>query len=254
MRRRAVIEEFVSRRLLTIDAGHLEVTHEALLTGWPRLATWLEEDALGQAVPTGSPGAGGRRLGRRSAADRPALRGSPPGLRSGVARPARCGPHTGRAGVPPCVAGARGSRLAAAPGPGAPRAGRPAPDPRRLAVVLALVTVVALAGGLLAAQGKRAADADALRADADRLAAASSTVGTPDLALLLAAQASRTQHTPQTEAALLSAAVSTARSSASTGPPASRGDSRPARTAAPSTRIPMTRWSPGTRRRTRLVS
>ena len=49
-RRRAVIEEFVSRRLLTIDAGHLEVTHEALLTGWPRLATWLAEDALGRAV------------------------------------------------------------------------------------------------------------------------------------------------------------------------------------------------------------
>ncbi len=98
------------------------------------------------------------------------------------------------------------AELAAAGDAGAPRAaGRR--RTRRLAVVLALVTVVALAGGLLAAQGKRAADANALRADADRLAAASSTVGTPDLALLLAAQAYRTQHTPQTEAALLSAAV-----------------------------------------------
>ena len=50
--RRAVVEALVGRRLLTVDAGHLEVTHEALLTEWPRLAGWLAEDALGRAVRT----------------------------------------------------------------------------------------------------------------------------------------------------------------------------------------------------------
>ena len=97
---------------------------------------------------------------------------------------------------------------------------------RRLAAVLALVTVVALTGGLLAAQGKRAADANALRADADRLAAASSTVGAPDLSLLLAAQAYRTQHTRRPRPRCCPPRSSTARSSACTVPPASRGDWR----------------------------
>ena len=204
-RRRAVIEEFVPRRLLTIDAGHLEVTHEALLTGWPRLATWLEEDALGRAV---------RAHLAPEAADWAAAGRPPDRLYRGtrldsalewLARPDADPTPAEREFLRASAEHAEAELAAARRQVVRERAGRR--RTRRLAVVLALVTVVALAGGLLAAQAKRAADANALRADADRLAAAASTVGTPDLSLLLAAQAYRTQHTPQTEAALLSAAV-----------------------------------------------
>src|SRR5829696_3636696 len=48
--RRAVVETFVGRRLLAVDGDRLEVAHEALLTAWPRLARWLEDDAAGRAV------------------------------------------------------------------------------------------------------------------------------------------------------------------------------------------------------------
>ena len=204
-RRRAVIEEFVSRRLLTIDAGHLEVTHEALLTGWPRLATWLGEDALGRAVrahlaPEAADwAAAGRptdRLYRGTRLD---------SALEWLARPDADPTPPEREFLRESSEHAEAELAAARRQVVRERAGRR--RTRRLAVVLALVTVVALAGGLLAAQGKRASDANALRADADRLAAAASTVGTPDLSLLLAAQAYKTQHTPQTEAALLSAAV-----------------------------------------------
>jgi DNA-binding SARP family transcriptional activator/WD40 repeat protein len=197
-RRRAVIEEFVSRRLLTIDAGHLEVTHEALLTGWPRLAGWLAEDALGRAVRAHlAPEAADW-----AAAGRPADR-LYRGTRLDSALEWLARPDADPTGAEREFLHASAEHAEAELAATREQVRRT----RRLAVVLAILTVVALAGGLLAAQGKRAADANALRADADRLAAASSTVGAPDLSLLLAAQAYRTQHTPQTEAALLSAAV-----------------------------------------------
>ena len=43
-------EVFVDRRLLAVDGERLEVAHEALLTAWPRLVRWLEDDAAGRAV------------------------------------------------------------------------------------------------------------------------------------------------------------------------------------------------------------
>ena len=48
--RRTVVDGFVARRLLSLDGERLDVAHEALLTGWPRLARWLEDDAAGRAV------------------------------------------------------------------------------------------------------------------------------------------------------------------------------------------------------------
>ncbi len=48
--RRAVVDAFVARRLLAVDGDVLDVVHEALLTAWPRLARWLEDDAAGRAV------------------------------------------------------------------------------------------------------------------------------------------------------------------------------------------------------------
>lgn len=42
-----VVTAFVARRLLTVDADTVEVSHEALLTAWPRLQEWLAADRDG---------------------------------------------------------------------------------------------------------------------------------------------------------------------------------------------------------------
>ncbi len=44
------LSELVNRRLLTAGDTGVEVTHEALLTHWPRLAGWLAEDEHGRAL------------------------------------------------------------------------------------------------------------------------------------------------------------------------------------------------------------
>ncbi len=46
----AVVEPLADARLLTVDAGHVEVAHEALFREWPRLRGWLEEQAQAQRV------------------------------------------------------------------------------------------------------------------------------------------------------------------------------------------------------------
>jgi DNA-binding SARP family transcriptional activator/WD40 repeat protein/energy-coupling factor transporter ATP-binding protein EcfA2 len=44
------LHTLVDRRLLTAGETGIEVTHEALLTHWPRLAAWLAEDEQGRAL------------------------------------------------------------------------------------------------------------------------------------------------------------------------------------------------------------
>ncbi|MEV5358021.1 hypothetical protein [Streptomyces sp. NPDC052693] len=39
-----VLEQATRARLLTADADHVEITHEALIRCWPRLGTWLDQD------------------------------------------------------------------------------------------------------------------------------------------------------------------------------------------------------------------
>lgn len=46
-----VLEPFVEQRLVTaVDADLVELSHEALLTAWPRLRTWLDADRAGLRV------------------------------------------------------------------------------------------------------------------------------------------------------------------------------------------------------------
>jgi len=47
---RRALDVLVARRLLTAGEGTVEVAHEALLSHWPRLARWLEEDEQGRAL------------------------------------------------------------------------------------------------------------------------------------------------------------------------------------------------------------
>lgn len=39
-----VLERFVHARLVTVDADTVQISHEALLSAWPRLAAWVESD------------------------------------------------------------------------------------------------------------------------------------------------------------------------------------------------------------------
>ncbi|WP_405730800.1 hypothetical protein OG607_31805 [Streptomyces sp. NBC_01537] len=39
-----VVERLARARLLTVDAQVVELAHESLVTGWPRLSDWIEED------------------------------------------------------------------------------------------------------------------------------------------------------------------------------------------------------------------
>ncbi|MET8157055.1 AAA family ATPase [Sphaerisporangium sp. NPDC005289] len=39
-----VLDRLAQARLVTVDASTVQITHEALIRGWPRLRTWVEED------------------------------------------------------------------------------------------------------------------------------------------------------------------------------------------------------------------
>ncbi|GAA0421403.1 helix-turn-helix domain-containing protein [Streptomyces luteireticuli] len=43
----AVLDAFADARLVTLDADHVELAHEALLRAWPRLREWIDEDRAG---------------------------------------------------------------------------------------------------------------------------------------------------------------------------------------------------------------
>ena len=148
--RRAVVDAFVDRRLLVVDGDRLDVAHEALLTAWPRLARWLEDDAAGRAVRRHlDPGRAGvaapGRAGRRAVPRRP------PRRRPGLGR-RRADDELDRRGaaVPRRLEGAgrrradRGARAGPTARPAARR------RTRRLAVGLAAVLVVALVAAGLA--------------------------------------------------------------------------------------------------------
>jgi WD40 repeat protein/class 3 adenylate cyclase len=48
----SVLTRFTEDRLLTRDDGLIEIAHEALIREWPRLRGWLEEDATGRQLRT----------------------------------------------------------------------------------------------------------------------------------------------------------------------------------------------------------
>ena len=37
-----MLARFVAERLITVDADAAQITHDALLTAWPRLRSWIE--------------------------------------------------------------------------------------------------------------------------------------------------------------------------------------------------------------------
>jgi|tagenome__1003787_1003787.scaffolds.fasta_scaffold20981268_2 DNA-binding SARP family transcriptional activator/WD40 repeat protein len=203
--RRAVVETFVGHRLLSVDGDRLEVTHEALLTGWPRLARWLEDDAAGRAV----------RRHLAPAAREWAGNGRPEeelyrGARLAAALDWTTGADAHVTPVEQEFLDASRARADAELAEAHDRARREAVArhrTRRLAMGLAAVLVVALVAAGLAVQSQRAAERSSLTADANRLSALSTAAGSLDLAFLLAAQGFRLADTPETEDGLLEGLV-----------------------------------------------
>jgi DNA-binding SARP family transcriptional activator/WD40 repeat protein len=209
---RRVVETFVARRLLSVDGTSVEVTHEALLSAWPRLARWLEDDATGRSV-------------RRHLAPT-ALeweeRGRP---RDELYRGARlAGALDWAAGADADLSPVERHFLEAARTEAEAelrdarrRADREADGrrrTRRLAAGLAAGMVAALVATALAvrsSQDAQEASRDTRQAsreaDAGRLATLAATTDLADLSLLLAAEAVRLADLPETRSALLGAVV-----------------------------------------------
>ena len=201
--RRQVVETFVGRRLLAVDGDRLEVAHEALLTAWPRMVRWLEEDAAGRAVRRHlAPSARDWKGGGRS--DDELYRGA----RLAAALEWAEGTDVEVTPLEREFLEASRSLADAQLTAARERADREAAGrhrTRRLAVGLAAVLVVALVTTLLAVRAQQDSQRSLLVADANRLAALSTTATSLDVALLLATQAVRLADTPETQDALLAA-------------------------------------------------
>ncbi|MFC4692940.1 nSTAND1 domain-containing NTPase [Geodermatophilus arenarius] len=210
--RRAVAEEFLARRLLSVDADRLEVTHEALLTAWPRLVRWLEEDAAGRAV---------RRHLTPAAREWDAAGRPDDELYRGARLTAALDWATGAGDEPTPVeqaflaaSRAHAERDLADAREQARLEVRRRRRTRRLAVGLAAALAAALVVAVVAVRAEQDAEARetearqaALVADANRLATLSTRAGPLDLSLLLAAQAVRLAETPDTQDRLLTTLV-----------------------------------------------
>ncbi|MGY1700690.1 nSTAND1 domain-containing NTPase [Geodermatophilus sp. SYSU D00766] len=206
--RRAVVEEFLARRLLSVDADRLEVTHEALLTAWPRLARWLEDDAAGRAV---------RRHLTPAAAEWDAI-GRPDdelyrGARLTAALDWAAGAGDELTPVERDFLDASRAHAERDLADARERAAREAAArhrTRRLAGVLAVVLVLALVAAGLAVSFQRDAEDRATEAertsrvaDANWLTSRTGVASSLDTAVLLAATAARLANTPETRDGLL---------------------------------------------------
>jgi WD40 repeat protein len=206
-----VLAAFAGEGIITLDAGTARFTHDVVLTAWPRLRAWLEEDAAAQRGHA----PGGTRA-RPSTPARPA-----PARDSARTRKARAREAARAAAA--AAAGEGGEGAGAAPaaditGPGQRRT-------RTLWGVVALLTVLVLVAAGLAAHAfslrQRAVTAEQAAAAAGQAAnsravafIAAQTLSTdPAVGAQLAAAAYALSPTPQATASLLDAAgaVSVAR-------------------------------------------
>ncbi len=207
-----LVELLVSARLVTSDDGVVELAHEALARAWPRLRGWLDDDT------------GGRRIQQHLtlAADAWQAMGRPDSELYGGTRLAEATDWRDRSAprLTPTEAAfldASHARLDEDLRTARQRAEREAVARRRttrLAGVLAGVMVLALVAAGLAVRFQRDATARAgeataatTLAEANRLAALSTSVSSLDLSLLLAAEAAQVADTPETRDGLLAALV-----------------------------------------------
>ncbi|MFF3115637.1 helix-turn-helix domain-containing protein [Kitasatospora sp. NPDC057904] len=196
---RAAVEALGRARMLTLTGDGVEITHEALLTAWPRLREWLDADRAGLRVH--------RQLGQACEAWQDAGRDPSAlyqGTRLALAREWARGDGAG-ALSPPELAFLTRSQEAeeAAQRAALARARRL----RRLTAALAGCLALALSAGAVAwGQRGRAVTAARLARSDEYAAQAQAVAATePDVAMLLAAEAFRAADTPRSRSALLSA-------------------------------------------------
>ena len=210
-----VITKLTQDRLLVMGEGTVEVAHEALLREWPRLQSWLEEDAQGRQL----------RQHLTQAAKQWEARGREP---SELYRGARLSTALDWSAGHSIELNELEREFLAASGSAAQQeADRQRRTNRRLRGLLvgtALFLVVALVAGALALvqrgsarrsaqtanqQAQRAdraahrAEASAVAAESQRLSAESLLQQSPDLSLLLAREAVALHDTQQSRASLL---------------------------------------------------
>lgn len=196
-----VLEDLVAARLVTSDKDAVALAHEALTRVWPRMRSWLDEDAEGQRL----------RQHVSFAADAWEAMGRPDSeLYRGV-RLAQAAEWRDRSGpslssTEEAFLTAAGNLADAEQALAAQRAREQAKANRRLRTLLAAaVALLVLAGGAgayAARQADRAGTA-ALSAEARRISALAQTIANADQSLLLAAGAVRMDDTAANRAGLL---------------------------------------------------
>ncbi|MER7466460.1 helix-turn-helix domain-containing protein [Streptomyces sp. NPDC097981] len=196
-----VLEVLTRARILTLDDGSVELAHEALLTGWPRLLGWIEDDRerlCAQRELTEAARAW-EELGRDPGA---LYRGS----RLDTARehfgPEESGDLTGleRTFLTTSLALRDGEVRGAA---------RTVRRLRRLRAGVCAVVVLAVLAGVIAWQQGESRQQERLRAEARRVAAlaASLHVSDPVTAMQLSVASWALADLPETRSALMSAAM-----------------------------------------------
>ncbi|MGW2859505.1 nSTAND1 domain-containing NTPase [Streptomyces sp. NPDC001205] len=193
------LDAFVRARLLTAGSETVEITHEALLHAWPRLRGWIDADRAALVM----------RQEVFDAATQWVRSGRDPSLLYRGTRLAavrdRSHQTAGRAQLGP-VEREFLDACEAEEERGARAARRQTRIRRTLLVTLAGLLAVAVTAGVLAFQQSRRALDQSRTARSQALAVRSGALaaGQPEASMLLAADAYRTDRTPQARGALLS--------------------------------------------------
>ncbi|WP_431043443.1 hypothetical protein ACQUSR_17140 [Streptomyces sp. P1-3] len=198
----AVIDRLARSRLLTLDDGHVFLSHEALITAWPRLLGWINEER--DRI----------RLHRRLTQDAIAwheLDRDPGALYRGARLTQAGEAFTGReyGALNALESDFLKAGLASRDAEQA-QAARARRRSRRAVAALAVLCALVLVAGTVAWEQKLHSDQEHTQAEARRVATAAASLRTTDpvLAMRLSLAAWNLAHTPETHGALLAAALS----------------------------------------------
>ncbi|MEU1447226.1 nSTAND1 domain-containing NTPase [Streptomyces mirabilis] len=188
-----VLERLVRARLLTLDDSTVDLAHEALITAWPRLRSWIDEDRERLRAH--------RRLTEAARAWHDL--GRDPGALYRGTRLASAEEHFARHGRAGDLTGLERSFLTAS---NASRT-RERRRLRGLAGTLSVLLVLALVAGVVAWQQSRTTDRQHTEAEARRIAAVADSMrfSDPVEAMRLSVAAWRLAETTETRSALLGA-------------------------------------------------
>ncbi|MEU3930863.1 hypothetical protein AB0E85_02190 [Streptomyces sp. NPDC029044] len=196
-----VLEQLAVARLVTLNDGVVELAHEALITGWPRLAGWIEEDR--EHLKEQRRLAGAARAWEQLGRDEGALyRGARLSRAEELFTGGSGGTGDEEEGGDDLTRPERAFLTASIAARDTATRKR-----RALAAALCVLLVLALTAGLAAWQQTRTSQAEAAKAAARRIAASAAGLRSSDprTALLLGVAAWRTAPLTESRSALLGA-------------------------------------------------